>query len=88
MNKPVLFYQFDYDLYNTIHGSYLDMEKDLFGYRSLTLDKLLDDFENACKNNFKQPREDEIMRDSKFAFTDRNNSARIVREIKKMKIFD
>ena len=88
MNKPVLFYQFDYDLYNTIHGSYLDMEKDLFGYRSLTLDKLLDDFENACKNNFKQPREYEIMRDSKFAFTDRNNSARIVREIKKMKIFD
>ena len=88
MNKPVLFYQFDYDLYNTIHGSYLDMEKDLFGYRSLTLDKLLDDFENACKNNFKQPREYEIMRDSKFAFTDRNNSARIVREIKKMNIFD
>ena len=46
--------------------------------------------ESCCqqKNNFKQPREYEIMRDSKFAFTDRNNSARIVREIKKMKIFD
>lgn len=88
MNKPVLFYQFDYDLYNTIHGSYLNMETDLFGYRSLTLDKLLDDFENAINNNFKQPKEYEIMRDSKFAFTDRNNSARIVREIKKMNIFD
>ena len=87
MNKPILFYQFDYDLYNKIHGSYLNMEKDLFGYRSTTLDKLLDDFHNACKNNFKQPKEFDEMRESTFAFTDKNNSARIVAEIKKMKIF-
>lgn len=88
MNKPILFYQFDYDLYNKVHGSYINMEKDLFGYRSLTMDKLLDDFENAIKNNFKQPKEFEEMRESTFAFTDKNNSARIVLEIKKMKIFD
>ena len=88
MNKPILFYQFDYDLYNKVHGSYINMEKDLFGYRSLTMDKLLDDFENAIKNNFKQPKEFDEMRESTFAFTDKNNSARIVLEIKKMKIFD
>lgn len=88
MNKPILFYQFDYDLYNKVHGSYINMEKDLFGYRSLTMDKLLDDFENAIKNNFKQPKEFDEMRESTFAFTDKNNSSRIVLEIKKMKIFD
>lgn len=87
MNKPILFYQFDYDLYNTIHGSYINMEKDLFGYRSLTMDKLLDDLENACKSNFKQPKKFDEMRESTFAFTDKNNSSRIVSEIKKMKIF-
>ena len=63
------------------------MEKDLFGYRSTTLDKLLDDFQNAIKNNFKQPKEFDEKRESIFAYTDKNNSARIVSEIKKMKIF-
>ena len=55
---------------------------------ALTMDKLLDDFENAIKNNFKQPKEFDEMRESTFAFTDKNNSSRIVLEIKKMKIFD
>ena len=87
MNKPILFYQFDYDLYNKIHGSYLNMEKDLFGYRSTKLDKLLDDFQSAIKNNFKQPKEFDEKRERIFAYTDKNNSARIVSEIKKMKIF-
>lgn len=88
MNKPVLFYQFDYELYNTIHGSYLNMETDLFGYRSFTIKELLDDFEKSIKNGFKQPKKFDKMRESKFAFTDKNNSARIVREIKKMDIFE
>lgn len=30
-DKPSLFYQFDIDKYNEAHGSYIDMDTELFG---------------------------------------------------------
>lgn len=85
MAKPILFYQFDYDMYNNIHGSYINMETELFGDRSLTLDKLLDDFEKTIAMNFKLPYEYKLMREESYAFIDKNNSSRIVQEIRHMK---
>lgn len=41
LGKPILFYQFDLDKYNETNGSYIDMEKDLFGERCLTREELL-----------------------------------------------
>ena len=52
MDKPVLFYQFDYDMYNQAHGSYINMENDLFGNRSTTEDALLNDVEYFANNGF------------------------------------
>ncbi len=85
MNKPILFYQFDFEMYNRIHGSYIDMENNLFGDRSLTLDDLLDDLEKAIKKKFKLAYEYKLMRDNSFAYIDKKNSARIVQEIRKMR---
>ena len=72
-------------LFSAVCGIYADSDYDPFDKLA---EKLLDDFENAIKNNFKQPKEFDEMRESTFAFTDKNNSSRIVLEIKKMKIFD
>ena len=85
MNKPILFYQFDYDIYNSIHGSYINMEKELFGDRSLTLDKLLDDLEKSIGMDFKLPYEYKLMREDSYAFIDKNNCSRIVQEIRHLK---
>ena len=85
MNKPILFYQFDYKMYNSIHGSYINMEKELFGDRSLTLDKLLDDLEKSIGMDFKLPYEYKLMREDSFAFIDKNNCSRIVQEIRHLK---
>ena len=85
MNKPVLFYQFDYDMYNQIHGSYINMETDLFGDRSTTLEGLFDEFEKAIREKFVLPEKYSQMRESSFAFIDKNNTSRIVNVIKDMK---
>ncbi|MGN0477753.1 MAG: CDP-glycerol glycerophosphotransferase family protein [Ruminococcus sp.] len=85
MNKPILFYQFDYDMYNSIHGSYINMETELFGDRSLTLDKLLDDLEKSIKMKFKLPYEYKLMREDSYAFIDKNNCSRIVQQIRHLK---
>ena len=61
------------------------METELFGDRSLTLDKLLDDFEKTIAMNFKLPYEYKLMREESYAFIDKNNSSRIVQEIRHMK---
>ena len=85
MNKPILFYQFDYDMYNSIHGSYINMETELFGDRSLTMDKLLDDLEKSIKMKFKLPYEYKLMREDSYAFIDKNNCSRIVQQIRHLK---
>ena len=32
MNRPILFYQFDIDKYKNEVGSYIDLDKEMFGY--------------------------------------------------------
>lgn len=46
LGKPVIFYQFDYELYMKAHGSYIDMEKELFGDRCLTEKELAEKSKN------------------------------------------
>lgn len=85
MGKPVLFYQFDYNKYNRLSGSYINMEKELFGDRSLNPEALLDDLEKSAKNSFLLPYEYRLMRENSFAYIDDKNCARIVQEIRKLK---
>lgn len=77
MNKPVLFYQFDIDTYNKTHGSYIDMEHDLFGDRTLELEELIDLIEEYIHNGFKLKPKYEEERKKHFKYIDKNNCKRI-----------
>ena len=77
MDKPVLFYQFDYDMYNQAHGSYINMENDLFGNRSTTEDALLNDVEYFANNGFVENEKDRLAAPKYFEYRDNNNSKRI-----------
>lgn len=81
-NKPVLFYQFDYELYKTVHGSYINMEKELLGDRATeakTLIKCIDEY--ACRD-FKTKPHYQKMIDNYFAHRDNDNSKRIYKFLK------
>lgn len=82
MKKPVLFYQFDIDTYNKTHGSYMDMEHDLFGDRTLDLEELISLIEENIKNQFKlKPKYEEECK-KHFKYMDQDNCKRICSVIK------
>lgn len=76
LGKPVLFYQFDYDMYEQAHGSYLDMEQELFGERYTEYEDLLIGIEKQIKNNFTEDPKYKGLRDYYFAYIDNDNSKR------------
>lgn len=76
LGKPVLFYQFDYDMYMQAHGSYLNMNNELFGDRYLDCDQLIKGIEEYVVDNFKEKKDFASMRDYFFAYHDKNNSKR------------
>lgn len=80
--KPVLFYQFDYDLYQQANGSYLDMTRDLFGDRCLDQECLVKNIKEYIENNFKEKERYAQMRKEHFAYTDHNNSRRTLEFLK------
>ncbi len=80
-SKPVLFYQFDLEQYNETNGSFIDMEKDLFGDRTTKLDELLDLVEENITNGFQLKDEYRSMLKDSFAYIDNENSKRICEAI-------
>ena len=85
MRKPVLFYQFDLAEYNDTQGAYMDLEKDLFGDRAETKDKLLELLEDAAQSDFELKSKYVKMREGMYKYIDHNNSKRICEEIIKRK---
>lgn len=84
MCKPVLFYQFDYEKFINSVGTYINMDKDLMGDRSISAIDLCNDINKMAKSNFRIPYEYKLMRDNSFTYFDRNNSLRIIQELKKV----
>lgn len=82
LDKPVLFYQFDYETYNLAHGSYINMETDLIGERSVDADKLISDIDACAKRGFEQEDKYKKMAGDYFTFRDNNNSKRIYEFLK------
>jgi CDP-glycerol glycerophosphotransferase (TagB/SpsB family) len=76
INKPVLFYQFDYEKYNLAHGSYINLETDLFGDRTCDRDELIDYIEEYIKSGLKTKPEYEKLAYDYFMYHDHNNSKR------------
>ena len=85
MHKPVLFYQFDYERYMEKTGAYIDMEKNLPGERSFTINDLLSDIEKSAKSDFKLSYEYKLKREMSFTYFDKSNSSRIVQELRRLK---
>lgn len=82
LGKPILFYQFDLDKYNETNGSYIDMEKDLFGERCLTREELLPKIQEYYENGFKEKTAYAEMRKKYLAYHDHNNRRRTYEFIK------
>ncbi|MFB7639061.1 CDP-glycerol glycerophosphotransferase family protein [Peribacillus butanolivorans] len=81
LEKPTIFYQFDLDEYTELQGSYMDMNKELFGDQALTIDELLTYIENSIRNNFKEQDMFKEKRSHYFANIDNQNSERIYSSI-------
>jgi CDP-glycerol glycerophosphotransferase (TagB/SpsB family) len=81
MNKPILFFQFDLDLFLKTSGSYMDMRKDLPGDRCETVEELLTLIGKYAEDGLRIPDRYAKMRESFFAYTDMNNCKRIAEEI-------
>lgn len=81
LKKPVIFYQFDAEDYETIHGSYLDFETELFGSRAKTLKELVFRIKQVVEQDFVIEEEYLEKWDSAFAYVDDKNSERIMNAV-------
>ncbi|NEY19383.1 hypothetical protein G4D61_05295 [Bacillus ginsengihumi] len=79
--KPVIFYQFDYEDYKKYQGSYLNMEKEIFGDRVFSLSGLLTIINEYAVRGFKEKKEFADKRNNYFAYIDSKNSERIFENI-------
>lgn len=82
LGKPVVFYQFDYDLYMQANGSYLDMKKELFGDRYITEEEVIRGLEEYVQNDFREKEKYGSLRQEYFAYNDQNNCKRILEFLK------
>lgn len=83
MAKPVLFWQFDYDLYMEQHGSYMDMEHELFGERYVELDDVTKAIRECIEGGFRESERAASMRSRYFTYIDNDNSKRTYEYLKK-----
>lgn len=74
--KPLLFYQFDLDLYEKTNGSYIDMEKDLFGERCTEETELVEKLKEYMADGFREKEIYAAMRPGYFAYRDHSNCRR------------
>lgn len=84
LNKPVIFYQFDYDKYVEFEGSYINMEEDLFGERATNIDELITLIKNYVDNGFMVKEEYQKLHSDYFTYVDHNNAKRTFKEIKRL----
>ena len=83
-SKPVIFYQFDINEYLFAHGSYMNLETDLFGDRTEDLDTLFELLEDYFNSDFELKPKYAATKNKYFKFIDNNNSKRIWNAIKKI----
>ena len=77
LDKPVVFFQFDRDKYMEAHGSYLDMDRELFGDCAQDVEGLLTYMEKCADDHFVVRPEYEKMQKSFYKYFDDQNSRRI-----------
>ena len=83
MGKNVIFYQFDLEQYLEVRGSYLDLNKDLFGPQAKTENEVIELVEAFLKEGIKKDKELRKIKEN-FKYIDNNNCKRIYSEIIKL----
>lgn len=88
MNKPILYYQFDYDIFRQKQHKegYYKYENDSFGPITNNMEQLLDEIDKCVHNNFQQNRYYEQRINQFFTLKDDENCKRTYREILKLSI--
>ena len=86
MNKPMCYFQFDYNEFREKHypEGYFSYKKHGFGPILETVDDLVDELITAYKNGFKMPDEYKQRVESTFKYRDNNNSKRTLEAIEKL----
>ncbi len=82
--KPVVFFQFDLAEYLEAHGSYMDMNKELFGERETECSGLIDRLEEYAKTGFALKEQYAKIHKKYYKYTDQDNSKRIVEHIQNL----
>ena len=78
-----MFFQFDYDTYMENHGSYMDMEHELFGPRLTTHEELIEAIREKVESGFAEDENAKEKRSEYFAYIDDQNSKRTYEFLKK-----
>ncbi|MCI8307708.1 MAG: hypothetical protein HFH14_06625 [Lachnospiraceae bacterium] len=81
LGKPVIFYQFDAEEYVKKQGAYINLEKELFGYRVTDFDSLLDKISYIANTSFKDNENSDSLREKYLPLRDKKNRERIYTEI-------
>lgn len=81
--KPVIFYQFDYAQYEIAHGSFINMETELFGRRAVDEEHLLRHMEECINSGFAMLPEDLSRHHYYYGYIDNNNSQRTYQYLRK-----
>lgn len=82
-HKPIVFYQFDIEMYNEYQGSYLNMETEAFGDVVYNDVVLVNTIEQYIDSGFKEKKRYADLRANYFEYNDKNNSKRAYEEIVK-----
>ena len=81
-DKPVIFYPFDWDVYASVQGSYMDITKEAFGDVVYTKDELLFVMKEYIQNGFAVKKDYQVKREELLPLHDHCNSERIYRAVK------
>ena len=81
MNRPILFYQFDKEKYKEDVGSYIDLDKEMFGYVAYNKNQAVDELIKLIEGNFEVKKDQEDARNKFFRYNDNNNCERIYNTI-------
>ncbi len=84
MGKPVLFYQFDYEKYIERQGSYINLERELFGYRSTNFDDFINDIEVCIESGFADKSKSLKVRDEYLPLRGKDHRKRIYKAVLKL----
>ncbi len=82
MEKPIIFYQFDYEKYMEKQGSYIDMTTELYGDRAVTPEELFTLLKEYMENGFKEKKKYADLRKTYLPCRDKKHCRRIDKAIK------